>query len=465
MALVAAPSPSLAFTVCRKEPELIAPARTTPRELKPLSDFDDQQQLRFQIPGIQFYPKNPSMQGKDPVKIIREAIAQTLVFYYPLAGRLREGPNRKLIVDCTGEGVIFIEADADVTLEQFGDTLLPPFPCIQELLYDVPGTSDIVNCPLVLIQVTRLKCGGFTFALRLNHTMSDGIGLLQFITAIGEMARGATAPSVAPVWERHRLCARHSPRITCLHHEFDHNIIDINNFSLNNVNVVHNSFFFGSTQISALRRLLPPHLLHCTNFEVIVACIWRCITIALKNNDPKEEVRVLYFVNGRNKLNPPLPKGYYGNACACPAAKTSAAKLSQNPLGYALELVKQLKEKVTEEYMKSTADLMAIRGRPSFTNGWLYVVSDLTRAGFREVDFGWGKAVYGGPTWGGRITNNEVGSFYIPFRNKKGEDVIVVPIILPASAMEIFVKEMDKMLLDDRSASSHNKSTSILSAL
>ena len=93
------------------------------------------------------------MQGRDPVKVIREALAQTLVFYYPFAGRLREGPGRKLVVECTGEGMMFIEADADVTLEQFGDALQPPFPCWEELLFDVPGSGGVLNCPLLLIQV------------------------------------------------------------------------------------------------------------------------------------------------------------------------------------------------------------------------------------------------------------------------------------------------------------------------
>ncbi|KAL3573962.1 hypothetical protein D5086_024575 [Populus alba] len=67
--------------------------------------------------------------------------------------RLREGDNRKLMVECTGEGILFIEADADVTLEQFGDPLQPPFPCLEELLFDVPGSSGVLNCPLLLIQL------------------------------------------------------------------------------------------------------------------------------------------------------------------------------------------------------------------------------------------------------------------------------------------------------------------------
>jgi hypothetical protein len=93
------------------------------------------------------------MQGKDPVKVIKEAIAQALVYYYPFAGRIRQGPDNKLIVDCTGEGVLFIEADADATVEQFGDPIPSPFPCFQELLYNVPGSEEILNTPLLLFQV------------------------------------------------------------------------------------------------------------------------------------------------------------------------------------------------------------------------------------------------------------------------------------------------------------------------
>jgi len=63
--------------------------------------------------------------GHDhPAKVIKEAIGKALVPYYPLAGRLRETAGRKLVVDCNGAGVLFIEADADVTLDEyFGEEL------------------------------------------------------------------------------------------------------------------------------------------------------------------------------------------------------------------------------------------------------------------------------------------------------------------------------------------------------
>jgi len=144
---------SLEFTVRRCQPQLVSPAIPTPHEVKLLSDIDDQEGLRFHVPWIQIYRMQASMAEKDPVQVIRQALSQTLVFYYPFAGRLREGPHRKLMVDCTGEGVMFIEAHADVTLDEFGDSLHPPFPCFHELLYHVPGSQQVTNTPILLVQV------------------------------------------------------------------------------------------------------------------------------------------------------------------------------------------------------------------------------------------------------------------------------------------------------------------------
>ncbi|CAN1121143.1 Benzyl alcohol O-benzoyltransferase [Linum perenne] len=48
------------------------------------------------------------MDGKDPVAVIRKALVETLVPYYSFAGRLSEGREKKHVVECTGEGVLFI---------------------------------------------------------------------------------------------------------------------------------------------------------------------------------------------------------------------------------------------------------------------------------------------------------------------------------------------------------------------
>ena len=75
MAIMAPSSTSLVFTVRRCELELVSLAKPTPYEFKQLSDLDDRDRLRFQIPIIQFYKYNTLMQGRDTMKVIREALA------------------------------------------------------------------------------------------------------------------------------------------------------------------------------------------------------------------------------------------------------------------------------------------------------------------------------------------------------------------------------------------------------
>lgn len=160
--------------------------------------------------------------------------------------------------------------------------------------------------------------------------MGDTIELIQFMMAVGEVTRGASSPSILPVWQRRLLDARDPPRVTCTHRKYDEvtNTKPLDDMS-------HHSFF-GPTETSTLRIFVPHHLSQCSTFELLAAYLWRCRTIAIQP-DPEEEVRIICVVNARAKYNPSLPTGYYGNALAFPTAVTTADKLCKNLLGYALD--------------------------------------------------------------------------------------------------------------------------------
>ncbi|KAI4984524.1 hypothetical protein ZWY2020_017154 [Hordeum vulgare] len=437
----------LKFTVRRQPAVLVSPAGPTPRELKRLSDIDDQDGLRFHVPVIFFFRRQDGPQH-DPAAVLRDAIAAALVHYYPLSGRLRELEGRKLAVDCTGEGVLFVEADADVRLEQFGADPQPPFPCLDELMFDVPGSSALLDTPLFLFQVTRLACGGFVFGVRMQHTIADGAGLVQFLCAVEEMAGGAAAPTVQPVWGRELLEApRDSDRLprSFAHREYDE-VPDTNGTIVPVDSMAHRSFFFGPQEMAAIRSHLPPSLRRsATTFEALAGCLWRCRTVALAPGD-EEEMRMICIVNLRGKSSI-VPRGYYGNAFAFPAAVSTAGNLCRKPVGYAVGLVRKAKREVDMEYLQSVARLMVRRQRPGITVVRAYLVSDVSKTGIRDFDFGWGKPVYGGPAKGGVGTIPGIASFFIAFRNAKGEDGIVVPVCLPHAAMDKFVEEMGKLLM------------------
>ncbi|XP_072995151.1 benzyl alcohol O-benzoyltransferase-like [Typha latifolia] len=432
---------SLTFAARRSKPTLVAPARPTPHEFKALSDIDDQESLRFYRSVVYFYENDPSKEGQDPAAVVKDAVSKVLVPYYPFAGRIRERPGRKLVVECTGEGVEFVEADADVRLEDFGETLYPPIPCIEELLC-LPESNKavVVDRPLLYIQVTRLKCGGFIFGFQVCHNMVDAPGLTQFLTALAEFARGAATPSVQPVWARELLNARRPPRITHQHLEYE----PVANLDKDKIRpgqeLLHRPFFFWADDIAVLRRSAPQHLTaRCSRFELIAAHVWRCRTAAL-GYDPDDEVRFQFVVNARGKSNPPLPEGYYGNALSYGFASAAAGKLVGEPLGYALALVMDAKARVMSDgYLQSTADFLVSRGRPRIQVARTYLVTDQTKAGLETVDVGWGKAVYGA------AATTTLATFHMPVKSSRGEEGIMVPIGLPPWAMERFVVEMERI--------------------
>lgn len=148
---------TLNFQVQVGAPELIQPEEPTPRDILYLSNIDDQNGLRNHIPFVHFYPPSEAMQDHDPVVLIKQALSKVLVYYFPVAGRLRNTDNGKLSVDCNGEGVIFREANADVKLADLigvDGGLRPPFPQWNKLLIDdIWGSNLIADSPLLRIQV------------------------------------------------------------------------------------------------------------------------------------------------------------------------------------------------------------------------------------------------------------------------------------------------------------------------
>jgi benzyl alcohol O-benzoyltransferase len=282
--------------------------------------------------------------------------------------------------------------------------------------------------------------------------IADAPGVVQFLTAVAELARDNTCnPSVIPVWDRHLLSTTSIPvKSQVLHleyHEPDTPYDEAEDIMLTTPTdqMLNQSFFFGSKQLLALRNHLPLNMrAKTTNFELITAAVWRSRSIAL--NYPSElEIRVLFVVNARGKRRfREIPNGFYGNALVFPIARATTGKLKERPLGYAVELVRQAKELGTDEFLQSAMDLLVTHDRPHFVDTRTYLVSDVTRAGFDAVDFGWGGAVYGGPATAVPAT----ASFFMKGRNEIGEEGVVVPLCLPSFAMERFVVEMEGLTTD-----------------
>jgi hypothetical protein len=162
------------FVAHRGKAELVVPARATAREVRPLSDIDSSPGLRSYMTLIEFFGcRVPGGAPKQLASSLKAALAEALVYYYPVAGRLRELPGRrKLVVDCTAEGAVFVEARADVRLEDLGTPLVPPFPCVNELICDVGDVTTGIGKPLLYLQVCA-TCVSSSYGLNVSMLLGS----------------------------------------------------------------------------------------------------------------------------------------------------------------------------------------------------------------------------------------------------------------------------------------------------
>ncbi|RAL50174.1 hypothetical protein DM860_007848 [Cuscuta australis] len=472
--------PRFSIRLCKAE--LVTPKEATPREKKPLSDIDDQASLRYHMPGLWFYEARPSMRDVDPAALVKDGLAKALVFYYPLAGRLFEGPNKKLVVDCNGEGALFVRAEADVALAKLGRFVQSPCPYLKKLQYHVPGSDGITGAPLILIQVTRFTCGGFALGVRFNHTMVDGYGVALFLNAVCELANGASAPFVLPVWERELLTVESKETALARSHSSAtrdlqglygsvarrkrfFKPLDMERWAGVILNfdkvaamprffffpgilrpiLLQRSFLVGPKEIQVLKdQAVAQGYGQCTTFEVVAACLWKCRTVALQP-DPSMTVRVTFptDIRGRSSATElALPRGYYGNAIVMLSASTTAKQLSESPISYAIELIREAKGKLSSDYVNSVMDFMVCNGRPRMSVFGNILVSDISRIGLEKLDFGWGDAIFAG------ASTAAYGATFLerPKSAAAGsERSILVPIALPHISMMIFKREWKKM--------------------
>ena len=108
---------------------------------------------RIHTQSVYFYPNDGSDGFFNHEKLV-EALGKTLVPFYPMAGRLKRGVDGRIEINCNGEGVLLVEAEADAEVADFGE--FAPDPRFQQLVPQVDYTQDVSSYPLLCLQVGLL---------------------------------------------------------------------------------------------------------------------------------------------------------------------------------------------------------------------------------------------------------------------------------------------------------------------
>ncbi|KAJ7957788.1 omega-hydroxypalmitate O-feruloyl transferase [Quillaja saponaria] len=387
-------SPDLPDCFYPSQPITIRPSSQTPKHSLYLSNLDDQKFLRFSIKYLYLFKKSVSC---DSLKC---SLSRVLVYYYPLAGRLRTNSenDNKFDVDCNGEGAVFAEAFMDITSEEFLQFSKLPNRSWRKLLYKVEAPS-FLDVPPLVVQVTNLRCGGMILCTAINHCLCDGIGTSQFLHAWAHFTTNPqTNLPILPIHIRHVLKSWNPLQIKFPHPGYTKITpsppqVDIVQF-LQSQPLGPTYFTFTPSDIVYLKKQCVPSL-KCTTFEVLATHTWRSWVRSL-DLSPSLNVKLLFSINIRKKLNPEIPEGYYGNGFVLGCAESTVKDLVTANLHHGVKSVQQAKAMVNHDYIMSMVDLLEDKTVKTDLCTSL-VISPWSKLGLEEVDFGEGKPLHMGP--------------------------------------------------------------------
>jgi len=163
------------LVVKQGEPTLVPPAEETEKGLYFLSNLD--QNIAVIVRTIYCF-KSEEKGNENAGEVIKNALKKVLVHYYPLAGRLTISSEAKLIINCTGEGAVFVEAEANCALEEIGDITKPDPETLGKLVYDIPDAKNILEMPPLVAQVLELFQIMFFMFVYFSATLLVNCGLI-----------------------------------------------------------------------------------------------------------------------------------------------------------------------------------------------------------------------------------------------------------------------------------------------
>uniref|UniRef100_A0A2P2KYJ4 Shikimate O-hydroxycinnamoyltransferase-like n=1 Tax=Rhizophora mucronata TaxID=61149 RepID=A0A2P2KYJ4_RHIMU len=386
---------------------LVRPVQDTPNERLWVSKLDLQFTKRGYIPTVYFYRHNGSSNFFE-AEALKEALTKVLVIYYPVAGRLAVDENGRIEINCNNEGVLFVEADTDSVLDDLGHDFTPGeqvMKLVPTLALNYSSDTDLSTYPLLLLQVTRFRCGGVSLGVGWHHNLADGSGALQFFNAWSNIARGLSV-NVVPFMDRTILRPRDPPTPT-----FDH--LEFGQAPVMNKTITPSQSHSGSQansttilkitidQINRLKSMA--HNKNDNNWystnEVLAAYIWRTACKARGLSDGQATLLSIPM-DGRSRLNPPLPPSYFGNAVFIVTVIALSGDLLSEPFIKTVERIREAINRRDDGYLRSAIDYIealgdinsVMRGPQSCQCPNLNFTSWL-RLPFHRVDFSWGNPI------------------------------------------------------------------------
>uniref|UniRef100_A0ACD5W7X1 Uncharacterized protein n=1 Tax=Avena sativa TaxID=4498 RepID=A0ACD5W7X1_AVESA len=283
------------------------------------------------------------------VSRIKDALAETLAHYLPLAGTLEHvADTGDLFVDWSGPdaGVPFVEADAaGMDVRRLAGDEAHDLAAFLTLVPDLH--TGVLPAPLLSVQVTRLRAG-LAIGMSMHHVIVDGRGAWRFIEAWSSASRVGS-----PVTEA--LGPPHYGRDVVSHPRGGDELARVLlNIVAPNLPVVskgvrdtsqrfrlaRRTFYLSPDDVRALRRRIddlaqaegdaPEPKKPVSTFVALAALVWSAFVRSKGLGvGAKEDTYLMFHADLRARLDPPVSDAYLGNCVRpCVARCADAAEIA-----------------------------------------------------------------------------------------------------------------------------------------
>ncbi|KAL3533172.1 hypothetical protein ACH5RR_006693 [Cinchona calisaya] len=394
---------SCGFSIIVKRREVVAAVLPMQEHWLPMSNLD------LLLPPIDFgvffcYKNEQNISPENMVIVIKKALAETLVSFYPFAGEIVQNRLGEPELLCNNRGVDFVHASSDIELKDVD---------LQHPDISIHGKFVPFKKQGVLsIQVTEVKCGGLLIACTFDHRVADAYSANMFLTAWAEIAQAKGATHTAPSFRRSMLNPRRPST-------YDASIDDLyvlisslpppKELKTSDDRPVTRIYYVEAKEIARLQSMASYHGVKRTKLESFSAFLWK--TIAKGSHNEVKKINLGIVVDGRKGLkgrvedNLVSMQNYFGNVLSIPYAEGSVCDLKEMALEGVAEMVHACIEGANkEDHFLGLIDWVELhRPQPALAkicgknsdDEEAIVVSSGLRFPASAMNFGWGMPDFG----------------------------------------------------------------------
>ncbi|CAO1947929.1 unnamed protein product [Urochloa humidicola] len=385
---------------------LVAPSPSPPETSLPLTFFDIFWINSPPVERLLFYRLGPDADVAAIISNLKASLHEAIHAFYPLAGRLRLTPgtsDRYELHYCPGDGVTLNVAECDADDEADIESLTTDEPRevakIAKLVPPLPKGGGVLALQATLLSARR----GLAIGVTVHHAACDGSNSTHFLHTWAAACSGvveARRPP-PPVIDRTLLT---DPRgmydvfSQALPSTDEMEFVKMSsdqlfatfNLSKDDLQLIKDAV----ADEAARRGVAPPR---CSSLVATFGFVWSCYERAKESCGSGKDGPMAYLifpVDHRSRMNPPLPDKYFGN-CVGPAfGKVPMIEIQAEGAGglfIASAVVASAINEAVREIGTSGMDAWMDRIREPVAAGVLLSVAGSPRFRVYELDFGFGR--------------------------------------------------------------------------